>query len=124
MKPVAVISGGTRGIGYAVAERLKVSHDVVVIGKNPETLRQAHDTLGARTLQLDLANVDAVEEAVAGLGLERVDVLVHSAGVLFTGGLSQTTNKAFNAGLPIHVAAVAAPTPGPVETIGRARGRA
>lgn len=123
MKPVAVISGGTRGIGYAVAKRLKVSHDVVVIGKNPETLQQAHDTLGVGTLQLDLADLDAVEEAIAGLGLDRVDVLVHSAGVLFTGGLNQTTNEAFSTSLTINVTAVAALTRALVEPLERAGGR-
>lgn len=110
MKPVAVISGGTRGIGLAVAKRLKASHDVVVIGRNPTTLQEVEQTLGVRGLQLDLAVPDSIEEAAKSLALDRVDVLIHSAGVLFTGNLEETTTEAFEQSLTVNVTAVASLT--------------
>src|SRR5690625_7932804 len=94
MKPTAVISGGTRGIGYAVAQYLREDHDLVILGRDPQRLEEAGQELGARTCAVDLAALDSISPALAELGLERVDVLLHSAGLLHTGPLAPTRSEA------------------------------
>lgn len=123
MKPVAVISGGTRGIGYAVAAELREDHDLVILGRDPERLARVGAELGARTCEIDLAELDAIGPALAGLGLDRVDVLLHSAGILHVGVLSETTNEDFTQGFAVNVSAVAAVTRELLPALSAARGR-
>lgn len=110
MKPLAVLTGGTRGIGYATAQKLRHDHDLLLIGRDPERLVRAGQELGAQTLTLDLADVDSIEPALQALELPRVDVLLNAAGTLHTGALEVTTNTDFQEAFAINVFAVAAVT--------------
>lgn len=107
MKPLAVITGGTRGIGLALARKLKPTHDLLILGRDEERLAQIGQELGARTLAVDLTDLDATEKAVAALNLQRVDLLAHCAGVLHTGKLEVTTNAEFVEGFTVNVIAIA-----------------
>jgi 3-oxoacyl-[acyl-carrier protein] reductase len=83
---VALITGGSKGIGYAIASAL-AGHGarVAIAGRNTSDLEQARSRLGADTLTLsaDLRNADeaarAVDEAASHFG--GLDVLVNNAGV-------------------------------------------
>lgn len=123
MKPTAVISGGTRGIGYAVAQYLREDHDLVILGRDPQRLTEAGQELGARTCAVDLADLDSISPALAELGLERVDVLLHSAGLLHTGPLAQTTNEQFTEAFAVNVSAIAAVTRELLPALEAGRGR-
>ena len=88
---VAVITGGAKGIGYAVAERfLDSGASVVLWDMLTDTLAQAKASLSAKnskgkvdTFAVDIRNNASVEAAakaaVAAMG--KVDILVNSAGV-------------------------------------------
>src|SRR5699024_11756396 len=65
MKPTALISGGTRGIGYAVAQYLRADHDLVSLGRDPQRLTEAGEELGARTCAVDLADLSSISPALA-----------------------------------------------------------
>lgn len=85
---VALVTGGSRGIGYATAKALRAEGaEVVICGRDEQVLRTAADELGAHPEVADVG----VEESVAGL-IERIlarygrlDVLINNAG-RFTGG--------------------------------------
>ncbi len=84
---VAVITGGTRGIGYALAEAfLKSGASVVINGRSAEKGRAALAELGnpLRTLFVagDVTRREDVEAAVNGALAKfgRVDILVNNAG--------------------------------------------
>jgi NAD(P)-dependent dehydrogenase (short-subunit alcohol dehydrogenase family) len=69
----AVVTGGTRGIGRAVADRLTAEGwDVLVLARQPAD--SAH-----RFIACDVASADAVRGVFAGL--DRVDALVNCAGI-------------------------------------------
>jgi len=84
---VAVISGGTRGIGFALAEAfLRAGASVVINGRSPEKGEAAIAELGlpARTLFIaaDVTRQEDVEATVnaAVTKFGRVDILVNNAG--------------------------------------------
>lgn len=124
MKRVAVITGATRGIGLAVAESLAAAgYDLVLLGRNRQRLAAVGTTLGARTIAADLADPAQMGAAIANLDLPRVDVLVHSAGILHTGALEHTTAAEFTEGFAVNVTAVAELTRLLVPGLVAARGR-
>lgn len=78
-----LITGGSAGIGLALAKALKeAGNSVVICGRNPETLAQASaDVPGIEAVECDLASeadVSALAEAYA----ERVSILVNNASIL------------------------------------------
>jgi len=87
---VALVTGGTRGIGRAVAARLAGGGDrVIAVGRDPEALASVAELGGVEAEECDVTD----EDAVAGL-FERVgpvDVLVNNAGVSTGAPLARTS---------------------------------
>ncbi|GAB6061313.1 3-oxoacyl-ACP reductase FabG [Deferrisoma palaeochoriense] len=83
---VAIVTGSTRGIGRAVAERLsREGARVLVTGRDAEAAARVAAELPAEALGagLDVSDPESVEAAV-GRALEawgRIDILVNNAGI-------------------------------------------
>jgi 2-hydroxycyclohexanecarboxyl-CoA dehydrogenase len=74
----ALVTGSTKGIGVAIAGRLKHDgYEVIVNGRDEEAVQRAASGIGARGLAFDVTDHGAVAEAVGGL---EVEVLVCNAG--------------------------------------------
>jgi 2-dehydro-3-deoxy-L-rhamnonate dehydrogenase (NAD+) len=81
---VIVITGGARGIGYAIAERIAASGGKPVLWDiNPDSLAQAERALGGLGIAVDVCDPAslkaATEQTIATFG--RIDGLVCSAGI-------------------------------------------
>lgn len=112
---IALVTGGTRGIGEATARALaKEGCDVSIaarrIDSHAESVREEISKLGRRCalIQADFANpadaVKSVRETDARLG--PVDVLVHSGGGPVNGGLFDLTPEAWQSAFDVHVHAI------------------
>jgi len=91
---IAVITGGTTGIGLATAQLFaSEGAHVIVTGRNPETLAQARTTLGdhAEVIASDAGDPEAVQSLFDGIKAKhgRVDVLFLNAGIAKFGGLEE-----------------------------------
>lgn len=79
-RPVALVTGATRGIGRAIAFELSSTHRILVGGRDATRVGELVAELGdAAPFACDLTDEDAVAAACAGIG--QLDVLVHSAGI-------------------------------------------
>ncbi|MBW4715529.1 SDR family oxidoreductase [Saccharothrix obliqua] len=103
-RPVALITGASRGIGLATARLLAPTHDVLLGGRDAAALAAA-DVPGARPFAVELTDDAALAEAVRGL--DRLDVLVHSAGVADLGRLADTPAAAWRRAFDVNLVAVA-----------------
>jgi len=82
-KPVAVVTGASRGIGRAVAKRLAVDYDIVAVARSADQLASlAKEIEGAgascHPVAIDITDHVAVESSLARIGAH---VLVNNAGV-------------------------------------------
>ena len=79
--PTALVTGGTRGIGYQIAQGLIAQGVTVTIGARSEAEgRTAAEALGCRFTKIDLLNPDSYFDAYAKSG--GWDILVNNAGIL------------------------------------------
>lgn len=91
---IALITGGSSGIGAATARALAGAGACpLVAGRNLSRLREVASQSGAIPLCVDLAAPDGPEELAAAARAEagRVDMLVSSAGVGWAGEISDLT---------------------------------
>lgn len=111
----AIVTGGSRGIGAAIARRL--AQDGIAVAINYASGKAAADELVAETtaaggraiaVQADLADpatparlFDAAEQAFGG-----VDILVNNAGVMELGPLAEVTDEAFARQMSINLDSV------------------
>jgi acetoacetyl-CoA reductase len=85
MERVAIVSGGTRGIGRAVAEELhKAGYKVAAnYAGNDEAARKCTAETGIRCYRFDVAKFDSCAEGIKAVerDLGPVDILVNNAGI-------------------------------------------
>lgn len=105
-RPRALVTGASRGIGAAVATALAQTHDVLLGGRDLEKLaRLAAELPGSHPWPVELTDAEAL--AAATSGVESLDVLVHSAGVVEIAPLASTTADIWRRTLEMNVVAVA-----------------
>lgn len=113
---VAVITGGTRGIGFATAETfLKNGAKVAVFGSRKETVDAALEKLKAADpsyevigMYPDLADYSAVEKALAQVkdAFGKIDILVNNAGISAREPIETYDPDAFKKIMDLNVTAV------------------
>ena len=82
---VALVTGGTRGIGHAISSALKTAGYEVAAnyGGNDEAANRCADELGIKVFRFDVGDYDACAEGIAKVEAEigPVDILVNNAGI-------------------------------------------
>lgn len=102
---VAVISGGTTGIGLAIAQRfVEEGAHVFIFGRRQAQLNEAAQWIGRNVtaIQADAANLDDLDHVAAAVKAEKnmVDIIVSNAGYTEQAPIDTLTpehfDKAFN----------------------------
>jgi NADP-dependent 3-hydroxy acid dehydrogenase YdfG len=122
LRPLALVTGASRGIGAAVARALAPGYDLLLGGRDTAALQALADELpGARPWPVELTDAAAVAEAVGGI--ERLDALVHSAGIGLLGTVAETSADTWRRQFDVNVVAVAELTRLLLPALRAARGR-
>jgi NAD(P)-dependent dehydrogenase (short-subunit alcohol dehydrogenase family) len=120
---VALVTGASRGLGFALAQEL-ASHGarLVICARGAEQLERAREKLAARGADVVAHTCDvSVREQVDALvdQHERIDVLINNAGVIQVGPLSTQTHEDFEEAIATMVWGTINPTlavlPGMIE---------
>jgi NADP-dependent 3-hydroxy acid dehydrogenase YdfG len=106
LRPLALVTGASGGIGSAVARVMAPGYDLLLGGRDAAALEAlAAELPGARPWPVELTESAAVAEAAAGI--LRLDVLVHSAGVGMLGTVADTPAATWRRQFEVNVVAVA-----------------
>ena len=82
-KPIAVVTGASRGIGRAIAKRLAAEYDIVAAARSADQLESLSREIAAaggscRPVPIDITDPAAVEASLGGVDAQ---VLVNNAGM-------------------------------------------
>ena len=106
---VAVVTGGSRGLGFLVAEELaQAGCRVVICARDPRELALARDQLSPYTdvlaVTCDVSNPADVERLVsrAITRFGRIDLLINNASIIQVGPLEATTLQDFQRALAVN----------------------
>jgi short-subunit dehydrogenase len=117
VRPVALITGASSGIGEALAQQFSAArHDVILVARSADKLEQLAETLADRygvtalTLAADLSvpgAAQALQDELTALQLH-VDVLVNCAGVLEQGAFAEMSAASQQQMIALNIAGLTA----------------
>jgi acetoacetyl-CoA reductase len=100
MARVAIVTGGTRGIGEAISVALREQGVTVAANYagNEEKAREFSDRTGIKSYKWDVGDYDACQAGVARVEEELgpVDLLVNNAGITRDGTMKRMTRQAWD----------------------------
>ncbi|HSJ31102.1 MAG TPA: SDR family oxidoreductase [Longimicrobiales bacterium] len=104
---VAVVTGGTGGIGRACAEQLAAAGaHVVVVARGMDQVRETATQCGGLPVVADVGTetgIARVVEAVTTLQAEGPDIVVHAAGAFALAPLAATSVEAFDRMIAVNL---------------------
>ena len=110
MSRVALVTGGTRGIGYGIVERLKADGFKVAAGYagNEEAAKACAQQLGVMIVKGNVGDFEDCQRAVAEVEAELgpVDVLVNNAGITRDAMLHKMTPQQWNEVIFVNLASI------------------
>ena len=110
MARVALVTGGTRGIGRAIVERLKADGFTVAAGYsgNEEAAKACADELGVTIVKGNVGDFDDASRAVKEVEdkLGGIDVLVNNAGITRDAMLHKMTKEHWNEVIFVNLASL------------------
>jgi len=100
----AVVTGGAKGIGLAVARRLgQEGAELILTGRDVDALESAAETLGCSQAVVDVTDTAALERAFALIG--HFDILINNAGAALTKPFGKLEPADWNAMLALNLTA-------------------
>ena len=101
MARVALVTGGTRGIGAAISTALQEQGRTVIAnyGANDKAAAAFHEVTGIRVFKFDVCSFEACEQAVEQIVAEAgpIEILVNNAGITRDGTLSRMNREMWDA---------------------------
>ena len=104
MPKVVIVTGATKGLGKALAEKyLAEGHTVIATGRT-ETALEELKTAGAITVAGDITD-DATRQKLFAAAKERIDILINNAGMLYSQPVEENTPEQWDRIFSVNVKA-------------------
>ncbi|MBX2971122.1 MAG: SDR family oxidoreductase [Cyclobacteriaceae bacterium] len=99
-KKIAIVTGGSSGIGFAIARKLACQNiHTIIIGRDEQRLNEAANLLGenGQAISFDITNLNSIPELVNRIIQEhgQVDILVNNAGINLKKSALEVTDQEF-----------------------------
>jgi short-subunit dehydrogenase len=90
-----LITGGSDGLGKALAEKLAPENKVIILARNEAALQEVAKQTGCSYYTCDVRDAKQVTDTFAKIAEEHdnIDVLVNNAGIIVNGELVDTPDK-------------------------------
>jgi NADP-dependent 3-hydroxy acid dehydrogenase YdfG len=107
-RPIALVTGASRGIGRAIALRLAASHDIVAAARSADDLAALAAEVAGRGGRCEPVPLDVADPAAVAAALDGrvVDVLVNNAGVGTLKPLLELTPEEWHAMVDVNLNAL------------------
>jgi NAD(P)-dependent dehydrogenase (short-subunit alcohol dehydrogenase family) len=125
MERAALVTGGSSGIGLAIARMLRdEGYALTLVSRRAEKIEPAAEELGAYAVAADVGDADACAQLVAGHRerFGRLDILVNSAGVGIAGTVEQLPVKHFDLQVGVNLRGLFAATQSAIPLLRESRG--
>ena len=107
---VAIITGGSRGLGLVLARQIcAAGGNVALLARNNEELIRAKTDLAGRggrviTIQCDLLDSGQIQSAIRQTidRFGKIDILINNAGIIEVGPLEHLTREDFERSMAVH----------------------
>ena len=86
-----LISGGSEGLGKAIAKKLAKNNNVIILARNETALKTTADELNCRYIAGDVRDYTAMQKVCNELGT--IDCLINNAGIWLQGPLDETDDE-------------------------------
>lgn len=105
---VALVSGGSSGIGASISKELiAAGAKVYIVGRNENKLQKVACEIGANYLVADICDIPAMQKSITELvAKENIDILVNSAGTHGTDKFLEVTESCFDTVIETNVKAL------------------
>ena len=103
---VAIVTGGSKGIGFGIAERFcKEGAKVIICSRNDSELSEAASQLSCDSHQLDVSDSKAVRSMAAWFSKEhgKLDILVNNAGLIRPGTIKSATEEDWDLQIDVNL---------------------
>ena len=103
---IAIITGGSKGIGYSIAERFcKEGAHVIICSRNDSELLKAASQLGCDSHQLDGSDSGAVRSMADWFSKEhgKLDILINNAGLIRPGTIKSVTEEDWDLQIDVNL---------------------
>ena len=103
---VAIVTGGSKGIGFGIAERFTNEGATVLICSRTESdLSEASDNIGCDSYQLDVSDSNKIRSMVEWFTEKygKLDILVNNAGLIRPGRINDATEEDWDLQLNVNL---------------------
>ena len=103
---VAIVTGGSKGIGFGIAERFTNEGATVIICSRTESdLSEASDNIGCDSYQLDVSDSNKIRSMVEWFTEKygKLDILVNNAGLIRPGRINDVTEEDWDIQLNVNL---------------------
>ena len=110
-KKIALVTGGTSGLGFAIAEKfISMKITTIITGRDNERLKLASKSLGELCipLKMDITNLHEIPVQIKRIAdtYRRIDILVNNAGINLKKELAEVTDEEFQKVLSTNLVGV------------------
>jgi short-subunit dehydrogenase len=105
---IVMITGGSRGLGFALAQDLiQRGAEVILLARDPGELRDACEKLGphAHAIRCDVTSQTQLAQAIQSVirDFGTIDTFIHNAGLISVGPFQSFTDRDFKNAVNLHL---------------------